>query len=291
MPTTTATQSIQNMPQWAEDQYKVLVDRAMGLSQTPYEAFPGPRMAPFTEDQMSAFSMGRENVGVGSAIGAEALDMTRGAMQAPTAAGIQQYMNPYNERVTQNMIRELGRQNTIGAQGEAAQAARLGTFGGSRTGVVESERARNFDRMISDVLAQQLSSSYEQGLGQFNKQQTLGLQGAQMMGGLGGMQQQFGQQDVTQMLGLGSLQQAQGQQSLELGYEDFIRQQQYPYAQVGYAADILRGTPSAQQVSTKTTETEGPSIGSQIAGIGIGALGILGGTGAFGSGGWLNFGG
>ena len=285
---TSGSSTTQSLPPWVEATWQETVDRAQLLSENPYQPFPGPRMAPLNADQLAAFEQARSGVGAAQPYFQQGVDLIGQGMQAPTMAGIQAYMNPFDELVTQNIISELSRRNDIEGVGEAARAAQLGAFGGSRTGVVEAERGRNFERLVADVMAQRGAESYAQGLGQFNKQQQLQLGGGQALAGLAPTFQQLQAGDTASLLGIGSLQQGQSQQSLQLAYEDFIRQQQYPYTQVSFLSDVLSGVPSSQQVTQSQQQQPGPSIGQQITGIGLGALGILGSTGAFssGPGGW-----
>jgi hypothetical protein len=274
--TTTGQGVTTPMPPWMENRWESYANRADILSQQDYQAYPQARIAPFGADQLASFDLARGGVGVGAGIAQQGVGALDTAMQGPTTAGIEQYMNPYSELVTQDVLRELGRQNQMGGIADRAQAAQVGAFGGSRMGIVESERARNFDRLSADIYNQSRSQNYGQAQQQFNMQQQYGMQGAQMYGGLGSVMQNLGQQDVASMLGIGGLQQAQGQQSLDLAYGDFLRQQQWPYENVSYAADILQGVPSAQQTTQTTQQAPAASIGQQIAGLGLAGLGVYG---------------
>jgi len=345
--TSSATQGT-NIPKWMSEGHQNLYDRANDLSFEPYPAYDGPRVASFSPDQQSSMDLTRRQVGLGqgellSGIGAtegamqrpgevsEGMDRTRAAANmsqgvstgmdltamsamGPNAQGIAQYMDPYNQLVTQDVVRELGRQNDIQAQGDAAAAAQSGAFGGARHGLVESERNRNFGRTVSDVVSQRNSQNYQQALGQFNVQQGMqrgaggqlagiaanqqgiqmgaagqlagmatGQQQAQMAGGqalanMGGQLQGMGAQDAASLMGIGSLQQGLTQAGLDTRYEDYQRQIEWPYQQVGFASDILQGTPTTQQTMTTGTATKpGPSTLSQIGGLVGAGLGLAGG--------------
>jgi hypothetical protein len=96
-------------------------------------------------------------------------------------------------------------------------------------------------------------------------------QAAAMLGQLG--QTQFGQQkDVLQALSTaGSQQQGLEQQRLSQLYQDFQNQRQYPYQQLGYFSDMLRGLPMSQ--TTQSIYAAPPSMGAQLAGAGTAYLG------------------
>jgi len=114
----------------------------------------------------------------------------------------------------------------------------------------------------------------------------LGLQGlgqatsaASTLGQLG--QTQFGQEQaiLAEQQKVGAVQQAQAQQSLDLAYQDFLRQRNYPYQQLAFQSDMLRGLPLSQ--SAKSIYEAPPSMGSQLGGLGMTALGMYGQSGGF----------
>jgi len=107
----------------------------------------------------------------------------------------------------------------------------------------------------------------------------LGLQGANTLGQLG--QSQYGQQmGINQaQQQAGALQQAQQQQGLDVNYQDFLKQQNYPYQQLAFQSDMLRGLPLSQ--TAQTMYAAPPSMGSQLGGLGMTGLGIYGMSGGF----------
>jgi hypothetical protein len=111
-----------------------------------------------------------------------------------------------------------------------------------------------------------------QGLGQ-------ATQAASTLGQLG--QTQFGQEQAisAEQQKVGAIQQAQAQQGLDLAYQDFLKQRNYPYQQLAFQSDMLRGLPLSQ--SAQSMYTAPPSMGSQLGGLGMSALGIYGMSGGF----------
>ncbi len=98
--------------------------------------------------------------------------------------------------------------------------------------------------------------------------------------GLGQLGQQMGVQDVNTLLGIGSLQQGQTQRGLDITRANELARQALPYQQVGFMSDIFRGVPALQQTYS-TTSRPGPSMGSQLMGLGIAGLGAVGQAGGF----------
>lgn len=263
-----------NLPPWHATAWENLYNRANDLSQQPFPQYTDPRIAGFSADQLNAMQMARAGVGQAQPILGSAVNAAQGAMQGPTTAGISQFMNPYNDLVTNNVLNELQRRNDVAAQGDAAGAVKAGAFGGDRYGIVQSERQRNLDQTMADVLSQRGEAAYASGLDQFNKQQAMGLQGAGVLSNLAGNTQALNSQDVSSLLGIGTLQQGQEQQGLDINYNDFQKQAQYPFDQVNFVKQILQGTPSSQTTQTSTPSSQ--SSASQWIGLGLAGVGTLG---------------
>ena len=109
-----------------------------------------------------------------------------------------------------------------------------------------------------------------------------GVQGAQaaigaagQLGGLGAQQfeQQMAITDAMQKYG--ALQQAQRQQGLDVAYQDYLAQQNFPYQQIGYFSDIIRGLPMSQ--SSQTMYGGQPSLAAQLPGLALAGAGYFGG--------------
>jgi hypothetical protein len=99
------------------------------------------------------------------------------------------------------------------------------------------------------------------------------LQGAGQLGALGG--QQFGQEmDINRLQQqVGAQQQALRQQGLTQAYQDFLNEQNYPYKQLGFMSDMIRGLPLGQQSTRQLYEPPGSMLG-QLGGIGMGLYGL-----------------
>jgi hypothetical protein len=110
---------------------------------------------------------------------------------------------------------------------------------------------------------------------QFGSQQGLaGAQAAgqmaQTLGNLGQYQQQSNLSRLQAQGDAAGMQQRQEQQRMDMSYNDFLRQQDYPMQQLGNYSNIIRGMP-IQMNSTQTTATQAPSMFQQLAGAGLGA--------------------
>jgi hypothetical protein len=182
------------------------------------------------------------------------------------------------------------RQAAIAGQAQQAQAARSGAFGGSGDYLMRGQAAGNLARQKGDIQAQGLNNAYTQAQNQYNTQYGqnaaqqqfgagLGMQGlslanqsAQNLGALGQTQyaQNMGITGLQNQLGL--QQQQQAQNLLNTQYENFTNAQNYPYKQMAFMSDIIRGTPLFQTGSSMY-QPPGNTIG-QIAGLGAGIYGL-----------------
>jgi hypothetical protein len=298
------TTQTSDLPDWAKPYAQEVLGKGAALSNAPYQAYQGERIAQFTPLQQRAFQGAgamapSAATGQGIGIAGQAAGKALGASYDPYATGqfgaqASQYMDPYMQNVVNIQQREAQRQADIAGTQRGAQAVGAGAFGGSRQAIMDAEAARNLATQQGDIQARGLQDAYGRGQQQFNTEQQLreqsrqygaglGLQGLQtaltgagQLGQLG--QQQFGQQ--KDVLGLqnqfGTQQQQQVQNVLGQQYEDFLAQKKFPYQQLEFQSNLLRGTPSG---STQSIYTAQPSTASQVIGAGtaLGGAYLMGG--------------
>jgi hypothetical protein len=130
----------------------------------------------------------------------------QGAAQLYDPSGAQRFMNPYQQQVIDESIRQINRQGDISRQNLQAQATRAGAFGGSREGVQRAELERAISEQRNAAIVGGLSQGYNQAAQQaqqaFEAQQARQLQQAQGLTGIGST---FGQQALQQaQLGQGA---------------------------------------------------------------------------------------
>jgi hypothetical protein len=97
------------------------------------------------------------------------------------------------------------------------------------------------------------------------------LTSANTLGNLGNQQytQNMGATNLQNQFGAQQQQQVQGM--LNTQYQDYLNSQNYPYKQLGFMSDMLRGLPLTQTASTLYQPA--PSTGSQLIGAGTSLLG------------------
>lgn len=161
-----------------------------------------------------------------------------------------QYMSPYIQNVLNNQIAASNRGYDISGMQEAARATQAGAFGGGRQAIMQAENERARNAANQAITAQGLQNAYQGATQQYNT-------GMQQLSTLGGQQQ------------------AQRQKELDVPYQEFLNQQNYPYRQLSYMSDLIRGTPLGMQSSNQVYQAP-PSTMSQIAGLGMAAAGAYG---------------
>jgi hypothetical protein len=236
-----------------------------------------------------------------------------------TGQNVQNYMSPYMQNVVNQQKAGAISDYANQLPGMGAVAAGSGNLGGSRQALMQSQAQRGLMGTLGNIQATGSQNAFQNAQQQFNAQNQLGLQsqtanqqaGLQAQGqnlqsqqfganlGLQGLQlqnqaagtlgqlgqDQYGQQAGinTALNSLGSEQQATQQQGLNTQYQNFLNQQNYPYAQLSYMSDILHGTATGAAGSGGVYNySQPPNAAGQIAGLGAGAAGL---AGLFGSGG------
>jgi len=220
------------------------------------------------------------------------LETLGAAQQVLDPSQISTYMDPYQQQVTQEALKEFDRQAEMQGQRTSAEAVAAGAFGGGRFGVREAEESRNLAQVKSQRIFEDLSRNFLQAQqAQARTAQQLGtlgsqtLQAAQGQAGLGQLGQQLGGQDVNTLLGLGQLTQqfgfvdpnsqafVPGQAQIEAARATSLAEQKEPFERTAFASDILRGVPSSQITYTQQPT---PSALQQALGLGIAGLGAYG---------------
>ena len=276
----------------------------------PYMQYQGERVAQFSPLQQQSYQNAalmqsqpqlQDATALAGQAGLGALNTqyTFNPYQAQQFTGdaVKAYMSPYMENVVQRQQADAQRQADIARQTQNAQAARSGAFGGSGNLIANNQLNATLARQKGDIQAQGLQNAFQQAMGQFNQSQAQNLAGQQLNAqqqqfgaglGLQGLQTalsgaqglgQLGQQQYTQNMGINALQnqyglqqQAQMQKDIDTKYGDYLSAQNYPYKQLSFMSDIIRGVPLTQTGSSIYQAP--PSTAQNIASLGLGAAGI-----------------
>lgn len=180
--------------------------------------------------------------------------------------------NQYNTEAARNFAaqqaREQAKQFAVGSQLQAGQMNEQSRQFGANLGLqsqLANEQSRQFGANLGmQRLQTALNAAVAQG------QITQAEADQRLRAG----QQQFDQHAgvVSLLSQMGGQDQALRQQQINNAYGDFVNQQNFPYKQLGFMSDMLRGLPLANV----TTYQAPPNPISQIAGLGTAGIAGLG---------------
>jgi len=265
-----------------------------------------------TGPELDAQAMIAGQVGAGNPYVDSMLNATRYAQSVPLSYGgrmnygqLQPYMSPYQQAVVDVEKREATRQSDMMGRDVGLQAAGAGGLGGYREALMQSERERNLGQQLGDIQTRGSQSAYEAArqayeadraarfaseqynaalmqrgaeLGQSAYGQVMSgdqqrLAAAGMMGDVAAQRQMMELERLNTMMGVGAQQRDLYQRSLDVGYQDFLRQQAFPREQLQFYSGLLQGVPVTPG-TTKATYGQMPSTGQQVLGAGIAGLGL-----------------
>lgn len=321
LPSTTSSLTTSQVPQYLSDYLYNLMSGAYSAAQEeyiPYTTETGaaaPRIAGFTPEQQKAFGMTNtaagayqpqlqaaeqtaQQAGGISAMGAAQPYFNQASQTLPST--IQNYMNPYQQNVIDTMGTEAQRQlqeKILPAIGD--QFTRAGQFGSSRQQEIAQRGVRDVASDLEANIGKQLAQGYttagQQAQADLARQASIGQAAGTLAGteaqqkaalanvqaGLGQKEQALGLTGAAATETVGAQQQAMNQKNLDLAYNDFLQQRDYPKQQLSYLSNIVRGLPSGGSTTSGTTSSMGstysasPLASLASAGLSAAALGNL----------------
>ena len=297
----TTTQTTGDLPDYLKPYVERFLPRAETVSTMPYQQYGGQRLAQFSPDTQNAFQMirdtaGRPSSGIDAAqqVAANAAGFQSGNIGTTdwTNANVQGYMNPYIQNVLDVQKRRAQQGFQEQQQGRDAAAVQAGAFGGNRRFVQNMAAQRDTNQQMQDMEAQGLASAYQNAQGMFTSDQGrmlqaqmaneearrlgtgLGLDAAKTQADLDNMRQQYGFNAAQALSGVGAKEQQQQQAGLDIAYQDFQNQRDYPYQQLAKYSSLLYGAP-VQGSQTQTTTQPAPDFLSQLLGVATTAAGFF----------------
>jgi hypothetical protein len=265
MATSTST-TTSSLPEFSAPYVTDLLAKGSALTNgEQYQPYTGPRVAGLNPLQTGA-NQSLSGLNAGNAISQGNSLTMQGANYTPNTgsfgdAEAQQYMNPYARNVTDIAKTEAARNSNIQGTYDDSKAAQAGAFGGSRHAIVDAERERNLNQNLSNLDQQGLAAAYANAQTQYNADQNRQQQDAQFGSQAalkGGAQmldtgaKTYGLQQLA-----GAQEQGQEQKAMDVGYQNFLNEQQHPYQQLSYMKDLLSGYGTQGNLS-KTENTADP---------------------------------
>ena len=267
---------VTELPEYARPYYENLMERTEAESNKQYTPFEGQRLAQSgdVQDIVDSRNMVRSVAGAGMPELDTAIRGV-GALSMPgqfTGAVADQYMNPYLDTVLDRQktaaIRDF---NRTGAA-RAADAVKQGAFGGSRTAVADYLAQEGLQQQLGDIDAMGREAAFRDAQAAFDRDRQTGLAGLGQYAGLAGQRRAADIQGAQLLEGIGKAQLGETQAGLDIGYQDFLRQQGFNKDQLGFMSNILQGIPVQPNRTVTGFQNYNPmqqALGAGIAGLGL----------------------
>ena len=301
-----ATQTTTTFPVLPEYAKQPTADMAATLGELLKQQVnvPKQQVAGFSPTQQAAMQQAYQGIGAYQPF-LDAAQQTQTAALGTTGAGVQAlgqmnfdpsraqaFMDPYQQAVTNEALKEIDRQSQMAENQLAGKAVQAGAFGGSRFGLQQSELARNAQDLKSRRIFEDLSRNYQQAQSAAQAANTQRMQQAQQFGnlgrqtsgiggamaGLGAQTQAMGQSDVNQLMGIGGMQQQLAQKMFDTQTANVAAMENAPFqrlsAGAGIMGQLLPGG-AGTQVVAPFAQTNPYAQAAGLLATGAGGLGAL----------------
>lgn len=271
---TNETNSQGSLPLWYSQYTQGLVNRAIQANSEPLQTYQGQRIAGFTPDQTAAQDFVRNNATAWQPTMAEAgAAMSRGA-QGFNQGTLNNFMSPYTSGVV-NEIARLGNQNfqenTLSDLNSNFVGS--GQFGSQRHMDMAARAARDNNYNIQGQQSLALQRGMDSAMTNYGQWADRDINAGKSLSGLAQANQGLVAGTAGALSASGQEQQNLNQQNLNLGYQDFLEQRNYPMQQISNIQGVLQGNNVAQgSMQTSSAPYQGnmsASPLSQMAGLAL----------------------
>lgn len=267
---------ITELPEYARPFVDNLLKRTEAESLNQYQPFQGQRIAQSGDfqDIVDSRNMVRNVANRGLPELDEAISGMRDISQRGQFTGqvAQDYMNPYMQQVVdrqkQAAIQDF---NRMGAA-RAADAVNAGAFGGSRQAVNDYLAQEGLQQQLGDIDAAGREAAFRDARAGFDADRQVGMTGLGQLATMGGSRRAGDIQNAQLLEGIGRSQLGEKQAELDMGYQDFLTQQNFTKDQLGFLSNILQGVPIQPNQQIANFQNYNPmqqALGAGIAGLGL----------------------
>lgn len=272
-----ATVSSTNMPDWYQEYTRGLLGRSNAIAAADYQPFTGQRLAEFSDPTQQSFDMTQQASGIQNPAFSTAQNVMGNVAGGFDAGQFQNYLNPYTSGVN-DVIAQLGTRNLTEnlLPGVNDTFVGAGQFGGSRNAEFTNRALRDTNQSILNQQAQNMNQGFQQSMQNYLSGQQQGLAAGQGLTNLGTQQQASALRDAAAMNAIGQQQEGKAQQNLDIGYQNFLEQRNWPQQMAQFMNQQIRGF---NPPTTTTQGTSGATPGvtyqpSPLAQIASGAAGV-----------------
>lgn len=299
----TTTRQDNSLDPWTKYQFNKSTGNVRSiLSDNPFEAYSGQRVADMNDTQTAARESLISGRGVSEGLFADAAAAAgeAGGFTPSTInpslfseADLSAYQNPYEDQVVQTALADIERQRQIANNDTRGRLLSSGAFGGSRHGVAEAETNRAAIDASARTSAQLRSAGFNTAADLFTRDADrsfaadsanneagfaaagLDLQAGGLLGQLGQLSADENRSYAGMLRDFGDQEQRLEQLGLDANYAEFLRGEEDPYRRAQMELAILSGTPVVTD-GVSTSSTSGSPGLLSIAGTGLSLAGSLG---------------
>lgn len=265
------------LPSWYKPYAEDILAKAQGQSNKPFVPYTGDLIAGLDPNEQKAYELASTTADrymtpdqpdyTGEAAGY----IRRSGATLPETDIRGMYMNPYISGVLDPAAREVDTRYALANRDVTDKAAMRDAFGGSRTALLQGELARNQGQNIGDLYSKGYAQAYDTGVHNWQADMT-NLR--QTGGALADLGTQYGNERNSALAGLtatGGAARGIEQAKLGTGYEQFLREQNFPQQQISDYTNTVAAVRSGNKLEPKDRTTD--IIGALTAGAGLyGAL-------------------
>jgi len=285
------------VPEYVETGGKKLIADGIKLSDKPFVAYTGDRVADFSPDQLTAFQKLRDLIGSAPNVSGESLQGARSYASAPSQSigterivdengqlgAISDYFNPHVDAALQPAIRKIMESADAQRKMIGAGATSSGAFGDARHGVVEGVLNRDTSQVVGDTAAKFYNDAWNTAmaertsdLNRFKDTDTINanfneaglnrlLTGSGAVVDRVGADQAMKLNQIQALLSGGNQQQGNAQAELDAGFQEFLRGQGWDFSVLEALSSALNAAPYPK---TQTTSKSGGSDNSILGTLG-----------------------
>jgi hypothetical protein len=225
--------------------------------------------------RQSALQAGEQARQRAAELGLTAQQQEDASRQAQEKFGQQQFQQNEQLRLAQQQEERAVFDATERARQEATRLGLSGQEIQERALQAENE-ARMRARAENAALEETRARLGFAGLDADRATQAQRLEAAGLLGRLGTDEQNMAIERLRNLQASGQIERELGQRGLDIGYQDFLRQQAFPREQLAFFSQLLQGLPVTP--GSQTTTFGGPSQTERLLGAGIGGVGLYNAT-------------
>ena len=244
---------------WLQPYWQSWLTRMQGLTNNPMPVYGGPTVAPFSQNQTTAFDMSRQL----AMNGTPAYNASTGAI-ANIAGGQQNpYMgtNPYTQQVINGLNSNMADAYARGTAAQTASSAAMnGAYGGSAYQEQQAANNKAFADSVANADANLLNQNYYANANMW--QQGVGNQ--LNAAGLGIASQGADLNAIGNLYNMGANQQGNTQALLNAGQDYWNKTQQSPFVSAGLFGNARSQAGGAPPSTTSTVNGPGQSPWSYL---------------------------